>query len=247
MTYPTLALNITGIALIGAQKAGKSTTAKALNQLIQNSHRISFADALREEVAETLAENDPDPLHDKEWFLREMTTVPNKYHYGPLLQWWGTDFRRAQRPNYWVEKVINRITRSANSALWLVDDCRFQNEYDALKDIGFVFVKLGPNPLSSAGDLSAVADKRNPNHASELDWPSWEVDEDLPWGTLRQRCEQIIGMITHRIMQGQEFTELVACLVLEAAPRVTLNDHTTPTAAEEMERRANHPRKARTS
>lgn len=246
MSYPELAINIPGIALIGSQKAGKSTTAKALRMLITNSQRISFADALRDEVAEVLADNDPDPLHDKEWFLNAMTTVPDKYHYGPLLQWWGTDFRRAQLPTYWVDKVINKITRTGGNTVWLIDDCRFQNEYDALKDLGFFFIRLGPNPLTGADNLAAIADKRNPNHASELDWPSWEVDEDLPWGPLRRRCDQIISALTHRIMQNAEFDALAPAT--PAIPNhVTLNDHTTPTAAEEAQRRANLPRKARTS
>lgn len=51
-----------------------------------------------------------------------------------LLQWYGTEFRRALNPNYWVEKYCNKIINlnmSNNDLLVLTPDCRMLNEYYA--------------------------------------------------------------------------------------------------------------------
>jgi hypothetical protein len=44
-----------------------------------------------------------------------------------LLQWWGTEFRRNVNPNYWVEKVAERIAKD-KPEIALITDVRFPNE-----------------------------------------------------------------------------------------------------------------------
>jgi hypothetical protein len=51
-----------------------------------------------------------------------------------LLQWWGTEFRRAQDPDYWTKKLFASIPANLNIAM--VTDVRFPNEADGIKQRG---------------------------------------------------------------------------------------------------------------
>lgn len=50
-----------------------------------------------------------------------------------LLQWWGTEYRRAQHPAYWVKKLFKTID-AEKPQVALVTDVRFFNELFALKE-----------------------------------------------------------------------------------------------------------------
>lgn len=50
-----------------------------------------------------------------------------------LLQWYGTEYRRAQDADYWVKKTIEYIDKLCNDVdIVIVSDVRFPNEYDFL-------------------------------------------------------------------------------------------------------------------
>jgi hypothetical protein len=55
-----------------------------------------------------------------------------------ILQLWGTEYRRAEQPNYWSTKVAMHIAAGlANGhARWVVTDCRFGNEVRAIRSLG---------------------------------------------------------------------------------------------------------------
>jgi len=56
---------------------------------------------------------------------------------GPLLQWWGTDYRRASNPDYWIYRTGEIIARKINQTpaplLALIPDTRFSNEIDMIR------------------------------------------------------------------------------------------------------------------
>ncbi len=54
----------------------------------------------------------------------------NKDSLRPILQWWGTDYRRSQDENYWVKQLDAQVD---DSLVNMIDDCRFPNEYAVLK------------------------------------------------------------------------------------------------------------------
>jgi hypothetical protein len=58
-----------------------------------------------------------------------------------LLQWWGTEFRRAQDPDYWVKRTIERIA-GENPEVALVRDVRFPNEFAAIHEADGYVVKV---------------------------------------------------------------------------------------------------------
>lgn len=44
-----------------------------------------------------------------------------------ILQWWGTDYRRAGRPDYWTAKLLARLNNWIDRN-FVVTDCRFADE-----------------------------------------------------------------------------------------------------------------------
>lgn len=55
------------------------------------------------------------------------------------MQLWGTQYRRAHNPNHWTDIVHRRIqycTRELHERRFVVTDCRYGNEVDALRAMG---------------------------------------------------------------------------------------------------------------
>lgn len=55
-----------------------------------------------------------------------------------ILQWWGTEYRRAMEPGYWTALVSHRIATSIGQGQWrlVVTDCRFDNEAATIRRAG---------------------------------------------------------------------------------------------------------------
>lgn len=88
-----------------------------------------------------------------------------------LLQWWGTEFRRAQDPDYWVKKLAASIPGNTNIAL--VSDVRFVNEADYITGAGGYNVNV--SRINSDGS-SYFSTDRAQSHPSEiaLDNYNWQ-------------------------------------------------------------------------
>jgi hypothetical protein len=90
-----------------------------------------------------------------------------------MLQFWGTDFRRAQNKNYWVNKTSNRIKEIQSNnpeAIILIPDTRFRNEYEKLKDFGGIFIKVYRMIDTDTGHYIQYLDpERDPQHQSEIE------------------------------------------------------------------------------
>jgi hypothetical protein len=160
------------IALIGPPGSGKSSIADAFVRLY-GGRRLSFAAGVKQEVAYALSYVDHDNnLHAPD-YVALMNDPRTKDQYRRLLQVWGTEFRREQDPDYWVKRLIQTMRESAGHVL--IDDCRFPNEYDALKPKGFIFVKLETGETVREQGAEAAA------HESELHWPLFIVDKTLSY------------------------------------------------------------------
>lgn len=57
-----------------------------------------------------------------------------------LLQWWGTDYRRKQDPDYWVKRLQETLEREQPEVA-LITDVRFPNEADAIHAAGGYLIK----------------------------------------------------------------------------------------------------------
>jgi len=88
-----------------------------------------------------------------------------------LLQWWGTEYRRAQDPDYWVKKTMSSIP--VNLDIAMITDVRFPNEVEAVKQRGGYNVQV--QRLRTDGTPFYSSD-RSVDHPSEtaLDGYDWD-------------------------------------------------------------------------
>ena len=107
-----------------------------------------------------------------------------------ILQWWGTEYRRAQDPDYWTKAWGHKVARlDLHKTLVLVDDVRFMNELNVIREFGGLIVKIERPGFDGAN-----------NHSSET-----SLDEYRQWdgiivndGTLEQfgrKVEALAGEI----------------------------------------------------
>lgn len=104
-------MGLPDIGLAGYMRSGKDTIADYL--IAEHGYtRLGFAHALKEEVARgagcTVAELNEEPLRSQ---------------VRPVLQVWGTEFRRAADPNYWIRQAERKI--EAHKSVFVCDECAF--------------------------------------------------------------------------------------------------------------------------
>ena len=115
-----------------------------------------------------------------EWFCQRRS--PRE-----VLQLWGTEYRRAQRVNYWLEALRVRITQLHaldGRTRFCISDCRFENEAAMIRAMGGVVWQIardGVQPVEG-------------QHASATDGtllnPSVVIDNS---GTLHSLREAVLG------------------------------------------------------
>ena len=146
------------IALGYQARKGKGIAAKAIYERFSQEHggpydmmRASFADALRDEVQAAAHDiwnikTGSERQFDPDWAMKllcEQVGVPFDYSavvepgypYGKqraLYQHWGSEYRRAQDPFYWVKKLEQRV-QARNPRVVIIDDLRFPNEFFFVK------------------------------------------------------------------------------------------------------------------
>ncbi|MGO4609418.1 hypothetical protein AB4142_24045 [Variovorax sp. 2RAF20] len=78
-----------------------------------------------------------------------------------IMQWWGTEYRRARSPRYWTEQLIKRLAyyRREGETRFVVTDVRFDNEAHALRMAGAVLwqvIRPGHDGTAEGGHVSAT-------------------------------------------------------------------------------------------
>lgn len=196
------------IAFSGKAGSGKSTAASYVAENCGFAVR-SFAGAVRDEVRDFLRGNSL-PFEERhltggqadksEKFLLPVHLVPPcecaavgsllsmadqeddqlQLSYRQLLQWWGTDYRRAQQRDYWLKRMAEKIDGPT-----VIDDCRFPNEAEFVRQRGGLLLRI-ERPHLPAG-----------SHASETaldDWPDFDLIIRNVHG-LAQLAEVIAGAV----------------------------------------------------
>lgn len=109
--------------LVGKARAGKDT----LVSIVQDNTdevvvRHAFADALKDEVAAALGCSANHIENHKEVFR-------------PILQWWGTEWRRAADADHWIKRLAARLPWSHDVVVF-IPDVRFDNEWTFIRRLG---------------------------------------------------------------------------------------------------------------
>lgn len=149
MTTPPTKPQIIGIS--GKKRSGKDTLASLIaKNSLKEVERIAFADSLKEELAKACG-------------VTVETIENNKAQYRLGLQWWGTEFRRAQCRNYWLDRFREKVNAST-AELIVVPDVRFHNEADLVRELGGKVIRV-TRPLADED-----------RHASEIEMDSYNFD-----------------------------------------------------------------------
>ena len=132
------------VGIAGAAGAGKTTFARLLCGYFTRFRRIGFADALKK-------------------MALDMGWDGQKGDKGrKLLQLLGTDVcRQCIDNNYWVNRLAARVKTLDDLQLVVIDDVRFENEYDYVTTHFGYTVKI----------IGRASKKVNMDHASELGLP----------------------------------------------------------------------------
>lgn len=143
------------VGITGKKRAGKDTFATLLGAAYRAQHgdqvrveRLAFADALKREICAVLG-------------ITLEALEADKEFYRPVLQWWGTEWRRGKHgADYWVRLLRYRIERSP-ADLVLVPDVRFGDEAELIHALGGVVVrveKLGQDSADAHASENAMND-----------------------------------------------------------------------------------------
>ena len=113
-----------------------------------------------------------------------------------LLQWWGTEVRRANEPDYWVDRMAGGLIEAKRLQLYglIIDDVRFENEAEFIHEQGGTLIRV--NPYNGW-----ECDKATAEHESEVALDSYEgfdLTITPEYGTLDEHADMIINLLKRR-------------------------------------------------
>lgn len=198
------------IAFAGPRGTGKTTLAEYLVRR-HGFTRMSLASPIKRISAEAPSDSHerrqfllrwaeelfPDNLALRARFVTEAARVLTaERDPGRRAQLLGTDVGRALDPTVWIRYLLNRLPDGPV----VVDDVRFADECEALRQAGFVLIRLTAPPDVLAARLAArPGERRDPGHASERGLEGlpeeyfdtvWDTSE--PMEATVERLEQLL-------------------------------------------------------
>jgi hypothetical protein len=169
------------IAISGKMKSGKTTLAWHLERAFAregnySSKTCSFADPIRQALRELGIEK---------------AAHPELYRKG--AQYIGTELCRTYDPNWWVKRMAARTDRMPLAEPVIIDDMRFQNEYDWCRENGFILVRLdiSPEMVYNRGGEEGTFDHPSEtglDHIEKEEWNLWFSEAS----SVDQRVQQVL-------------------------------------------------------
>lgn len=152
------------VAVSGKAGSGKDYVTDILVDMLTNTYGVSavkipWALRVREEIEEMLGVLSPQLYHKP--------TTPD---IRALLQFWGTDYRRGQDPDYWVKEGM-RLARESYAEVIFFPDTRFHNEANAVRLADGMSVRVDAPKFRRENRIGKTRE-----HASETDADSLTVD-----------------------------------------------------------------------
>lgn len=184
------------IAVVGYAGAGKTTASDYIVKTYGYT-KVNFKDALVAEMRQNfprtmeamiyLLERTKDGGYyngvsqglDPDWLFANKPPV-----FRALMQEFGTEVRRGDNENYWVDKWKERVADIENL---VTDDCRFLNEAQYVRDNGGMILRIIRTDITGAG-----------SHQSEVEQQQIVADYTVEVGkgqhdTLYAKIDEILG------------------------------------------------------
>ena len=144
------------IAFCGKKGSGKTFLADTIIEYNRHilAQKFSFADPLRDMLSQI--------GFNEEHFNGDLKNIGlsqfgNK-SYREIIQTLGTDWGREMiHPDIWINRMNDRLNNIPKDVWLIVDDIRFENEYNFLKEKGFSIIKV----------ISTTDDYKEDKHISE--------------------------------------------------------------------------------
>lgn len=202
------------IGLSGKIGTGKTTLTNLLLKSFPEYERVAFGDILKREASEmhnfplewAYSEEgksrivNPGVEERKSLFevMGEMLLPPEPvYNALPrmnmtvreVLQWHGTEYRRNQDPDYWINRMRDHVKENP----WVViDDVRFVNEANLVFELGGLLVRVDPHNEWKPGKFA--------DHASEVDlddYTKFDFRAKQVWNNPQVATDAIINYINN--------------------------------------------------
>lgn len=153
------------ISITGKANSGKNTVAKLLHNIFVESlfdsktiKHMAFADPIKEMIHIAYPNIPRKWLYGSSKFRSEV--IPGAFKNGiPLtirqcLIDIGNDFGRANKSDIWLRNFDNRFAKYLNKKVIIINDCRFRNEFDHLKSLGFYQIRLLRDSFTKINNIS---------------------------------------------------------------------------------------------
>lgn len=185
-------MRIMGIS--GKLGTGKTTLFHILRNTVKNAVRLGYGDLLKKEAASAFAF----PLSWAYSPSGKCEVINTGGAFGTpcelmsvreILQWWGTEYRRAQNTDYWCNEMARRVeaVKAEGASLVVIDDVRFPDEAELVIGHHGIMVRLEPYPEWKPGP--------NADHASETsldDYQRFTAIYRPAFGGLERVAEDIL-------------------------------------------------------
>ena len=195
---------VPAIVIAGKMGYGKDYVGNLIKDNFSNVEKISFADALKEEVEYIInlirnnsslehiayemnvSKDEIKPLYIAMIAFKDINELTVKKKNSTIrfmLQYWGTDVRRKNNENYWVQKTVDKIleiNKLGNVAL--ITDGRFPNELKGVSELNGITIQLDISKEKQIEYLlnrdGILPNKEAFNHPSETSYLEYK-DFDL--------------------------------------------------------------------
>lgn len=183
------------IAITGKANTGKNTISKLIAKDLPyiRPKYLAFADPIKEMIRIAYPEIPRKWLYGSSKYRTEV--IPGAFYEGKpltvrqLLINLGNDFGRANKPDIWLRNFDVRFKKQvdAKKGIVIVTDCRFRNEFDHLKSLGFFQIRLRRNEHTKIDDISET----NQDGIADSEFDA--VIENN--GTLKELAEKVKNII----------------------------------------------------
>jgi len=200
------------IALYAPRRSGKTTVAQHLVDRFGFT-RIAMADPLKDSAVDMINYWLRHQGHPRQITREELDA--NKPAFRPLLEWLGTPFGRDYlgTPDRWIDSFREYLPDEGNV---VVDDMRQPNEADALRDLGFVIIRVDRPEETRRADLEAAGEPVGPmpsERALDAIDPDYVLVNDSGLSTLYGRTATLMFEIACRSL-GRSLVEAARRMVL---------------------------------